>query len=127
MNNPTMTKAGAVAAAGINVNKGAKNKDNRNIPAVDRAVSPVRPPAATPDADSTNVVIVDVPREAPAIVPIASAVNAFSTLGNFPSSSSISALDATPASVPTVSKISTIKGKYYNQHIPRKISLKPTT
>src|SRR5699024_618580 len=127
MNKPTMTKAGAVAADGIIVNKGAKNKDNANIPAVDKAVSPVRPPAATPDADSTKVVTVDVPRQAPEIVPTASAIKALPTLGSFPFSSNISAFDATPANVPTVSKMSTNKNVKTTINISQeKISSKPT-
>src|SRR5690625_4602241 len=104
---PTITKAGAVAADGIKVNSGAKNKANINIPAVERAVNPVLPPSATPDADSTKVVTVEVPKQAPATVPTASAIKAFPTLGSLPSSSNISAFDATPAKVPTVSNIST--------------------
>ena len=36
-------------------------------------VRPVLPPSVTPDALSTNVVTVDVPSTAPAVVPIASA------------------------------------------------------
>src|SRR5690625_3030709 len=122
-----MTRAGAVAAEGIIINKGAKNKDKPNIPAVDKAVNPVRPPAATPEADSTKVVTVEVPKQAPAIVPIASAVKAFSTLGNFPFSSSISAFEATPAKVPTVSKMSTNKKVKTTINISQeKISSNPT-
>ena len=102
-----MIRAGAVAAVGIMVKTGAKKRDRANIPAVDRAVRPVLPPSATPEADSTKVVTVEVPRQAPAKVPTASAIRALPTLGNFPSLSSIPALEATPARVPTVSKIST--------------------
>src|SRR5690554_324323 len=107
MNSPTITSAGAVAAAGIIVNKGAKKSAMANIPAVARDVSPVLPPSATPAALSTYVVTVLVPRHAPTIVPTASAISAFPTLGSLPFSSSIPALEDTPASVPTVSNIST--------------------
>lgn len=53
MNKPTMIRAGAVAAAGMIKNKGAKKIDNANIQATLTAVSPVRPPEATPEALST--------------------------------------------------------------------------
>ncbi|MND51717.1 hypothetical protein D3C80_427110 [compost metagenome] len=53
INNPTIINAGAVAAEGTNKNNGAKNSAIKNIPAVLKAVNPVRPPAATPEALST--------------------------------------------------------------------------
>ena len=71
------------------------------------AVSPVLPPSVTPDALSTNVVVVDVPSTAPAVVAIASARSAPLICGSLPSSSSILALEDTPISVPIVSNIST--------------------
>ena len=55
---------------------GARNIHNRNTIPVTSAVSPVRPPASTPDADSMNVVTVEVPVTEPQIVPIASEVRA---------------------------------------------------
>ena len=58
------------------------------------AVKPVRPPAATPEEDSTNVVTVEVPRTAPAVVATASAINAGLIPGSLPSSSSIPAFCA---------------------------------
>ena len=64
--NPTITSAGAVANDGIAVNNGANSVDSRNRPPVTNAVRPVLPPAATPEADSINVVVVDVPSTAPA-------------------------------------------------------------
>ena len=79
----------------------------RNSRPVVSAVRPVRPPTATPEADSTNVVMVEVPITAPTVVPMASAMSAGLMPGRRPSSSSISALVATPMSVPRVSKIST--------------------
>ena len=53
MNSPTNISAGDVAVAGIIKNNGAKNSDNANIPAADRAVSPVLPPSATPEGVET--------------------------------------------------------------------------
>src|SRR5699024_3555734 len=115
------------AAEGINVNNGAKNKDKANIIAVDNAVNPVLPPTVTPDADSTNVVTVEVPKHAPATVPTASAIKAFPTLGNFPSSSNIFDFEATPAKVPTVSNISTNINVNTTTNISREnISSNPT-
>ena len=65
----------------------------RNRIAVVTDVRPVLPPSDTPDALSTNVVVVDVPRTAPAVVAIASARSAPLIRGSFPSLSSISALE----------------------------------
>ena len=70
---PTMISAGAVANAGTARNTGAKRIETRKRTAAARAVRPVRPPAATPEADSTNVVVVDVPKTAPTEVAIESA------------------------------------------------------
>ena len=71
-----------------------------------RAVRPVRPPASTPEADSTKVVTVEVPQQAPATVPMASEVRASFMLGILPSLSVIPAREAVPTSVPMVSNIS---------------------
>ena len=73
------------------------------------AVRPVRPPSVTPEALSTNVVTVDVPSTAPAVVATASAIRAPLILGSFPFSSNIFAFVETPINVPSVSKISTNK------------------
>lgn len=70
-------------------------------------VSPVLPPSDTPDALSTNVVVVDVPITAPTVVATASAISAPLILGSFPFSSSMSAFADTPISVPIVSNKST--------------------
>ena len=67
-----MSRAGAVANDGIVVNSGANRIESRNRTPVVSAVRPVRPPADTPEADSTYVVVVEVPRIAPAEVAIAS-------------------------------------------------------
>ena len=104
---PTMINAGAVAKDGIAVKIGANRVESRNRSADTRAVRPVRPPTATPDADSTKVVVVEVPNTAPKEVAIASAISAGRIPGRRPSSSSMSALVATPINVPSVSKIST--------------------
>ena len=64
--------------------------------AVTRDVSPVRPPADTPVADSTKVVQVDVPIKAPHTVAVESAIMHLSRLMGSPFSSSISASDAVP-------------------------------
>ncbi len=109
INIPTVISAGAVAAAGTSVNIGAMNSASKNITAVVNDVKPVLPPSATPADDSTNVVTVEVPSIDPTTVPIESAKKALLTLGSLPSLSSIFDFDATPASVPTVSNISTNK------------------
>ena len=53
--------------------------------------------------------IVDVPKIAPTVVPIASANNTPLIFGNLPSLSNIFALEAHPITVPSVSKTSTNK------------------
>ena len=99
--------AGAVAKDGIARNNGEKKSARRKNPATTMEVRPVFPPSAIPDADSPKVVIVEVPRMAPTVVPIASASSAPLIPGSFPSSSSISALEAQPIKVPKVSNTST--------------------
>ena len=105
--NPTITKAGAVAKDGIARKIGDKNRDNPKRIAVVTAVRPVLPPSDTPDALSTNVVVVDVPRIAPTDVAIASDISAGLIFGNLPFSSSIPAFVLTPMIVPNVSNKST--------------------
>ncbi len=107
MNNPTKISAGAVAAPGIIPNNGDNTSANKNNTPVVNAVNPVLPPSATPDADSTYVVTVEVPKQAPTVVPMASAKRACLTFGSFPFSSSIFAFEDTPIKVPSVSKMST--------------------
>ena len=103
---PTKINAGAVAAAGIKAKIGFKNNAMRNkIPVVTEA-RPVFAPAATPEVDSTNEVTVEVPRQAPATVPIESASKAPLQLIIFPSLSFKLACSATPIKVPSVSNIS---------------------
>ena len=104
---PTKISAGAVAKPGIAQNIGARNIDKRKSRPVTTDARPVLAPAATPAELSTKVVVVDVPRTAPALVATASARSACLILGSLPSSSSMSALVATPISVPKVSNIST--------------------
>lgn len=69
---PTTIKAGAVAKAGIAVNSGEKKAASPNSTPVVTAVSPVRPPWATPAEDSTKAEVVDVPIIAPQVVAMAS-------------------------------------------------------
>ena len=107
MNNPTKIRAGEVAAAGIEINRGAKKRERRNNTATVKLVNPVLPPSLTPAEDSTYVVTVEVPSIAPNVVPIASANNASLHFGIEPSAFRMSALVAHPINVPTVSNIST--------------------
>jgi len=85
MNKPTRINAGAVAEAGTIRKRGARNRERTNIVAVERAVKPVRPPTATPEALSTYEVTVLVPRMAPKVVPSASANSALLICGKLPS------------------------------------------
>ena len=70
--NPTTIRAGAVAKEGIARKIGEMNRESANKTAETREVRPVRPPSATPEALSTNVVTVEVPHIAPTVVPTAS-------------------------------------------------------
>ena len=85
---------------------------SRNSMPVTTEDRPVRPPSLIPVEDSTKVVTVEVPRQAPAQVAMASAIRARSPPGRLPSSSSIPALPAVPISVPTVSNMSTDQEGY---------------
>ena len=111
INNPTTTNIGAVANEGMAVKIGAKMRATKNSTPVVSAVSPVLPPSATPDALSTKLVTVEVPKQAPETVPTASANNASFAFGSLPSLSRRFPLLATPIRVPTVSKISTNKNE----------------
>ena len=104
-----MIRAGAVAKDGIARKIGDNSSDNPKRMAATREVSPVRPPSATPEALSTKVVTVEVPHIAPTVVPTASERRAPFMRGSLPSLSSMSALEATPISVPSVSNMSTNK------------------
>ena len=73
------------------------------------AVRPVLPPSDTPEALSTKVVVVDVPKIAPVVVARASAIRAPLILGSLPSLSNILAFVDTPIRVPNVSNKSTNK------------------
>ena len=107
INTPTKISAGAVAHVGITPAIGLKNRHTAKQAAVTKLARPVLPPAAIPDADSTKVVHVDVPRIAPAAVPIESHIILLSKLIGSPFSSNIFACDAVPYKVPIVSNIST--------------------
>ena len=87
---PTIISTGAVAAAGIDKNSGEKNNATTKQHATTKAVRPERPPCATPDALSTYVVVVEVPKHAPMVVAIASAINASFKRSIFPFSSAFS-------------------------------------
>ena len=107
---------------------GENSSATRNRTPAVSAVRPERPPSETPDADSTKVVTVEVPRTAPTVVANASANSAPLILGSLPSLSRKPAFVDTPISVPSVSnrstnrnaKITTIKSK---MEIPEKLSL----
>lgn len=99
MKRPVRLRAGAVAAAGTAGNSGDRNKAMINRIAVVSAVSPVFPPSATPAEFPAYVVTVLVPKIAPAVVPIASAMRACLQRGIFPSESISSALVETPVNV----------------------------
>ena len=83
-----------------------KNNATAKQQATTNAVSPERPPCATPDALSTYVVVVEVPKHAPTVVAIASAINASFKRSILPFSSTKLAFVQTPIKVPTVSNIS---------------------
>ena len=70
---PTKIRAGAVAAPGMMEAMGDKKRHSAKQMDVTKLVRPVLPPAATPDADSTKVVQVEVPRSAPTTVAVESA------------------------------------------------------
>ena len=88
---PTKISAGAVAHAGTTAATGVRKRHTAKQIDVIREASPVLPPAATPAADSTNVVQVDVPRRAPETVATESEVIDLSMSMGSPFSSSISA------------------------------------
>ena len=82
---------------------GAMNAHRKNRMAQVSAVRPVRPPAATPAVDSTNVVTVEVPVHAPTTVPMESDKSAGLIQGISPFSPTMPAWFAVPTSVPMVS------------------------
>ena len=69
MNKPTTIKTGAVAAAGITINNGAKNKATTNKIEDVIAAIPVRPPSAIPAADSTATICGEAPNIPAIVVP----------------------------------------------------------
>ena len=93
---PTKISAGAVAQEGTMFARGARKRQARKQRDVIRLAKPVLAPAATPEAHSTNVVQVDVPRTEPATVLMESqAIALFISMGS-PFSSSIPASVAAP-------------------------------
>ena len=93
---PTKISAGAVAHDGMMLATGLRNRHTAKQSAVTKLVRPVLPPAAIPEADSTNVVHVHVPRIAPDSVPIESHIIHSSSFIGSPFSSSILAWEAAP-------------------------------
>ena len=79
---PTTIKAGAVTALVITDNNGKKNKANKKQIPVTIAANPVLAPAATPAVDSTNDVVVDVPKIAPTTIARESANNPLPARGS---------------------------------------------
>src|SRR5699024_7912286 len=106
INTPTIINAGAVTDDVTIANNGEKNNARKKNSDVKTDVKPVRPPTPTPVADSTNAVVVDVPKTAPTTVADESASKALLARGN--SLSFIKpAFPATATNVPAVSKKST--------------------
>src|SRR5699024_4305336 len=110
MKQPTIIRTGAVMAgiSAMTFMIGVKKIDKMNRPATTNAVNPVRPPAATPEVDSTYAVEGLVPNMEPTVVAVASDSKADFARGNLPSFMKC-ACSATPISVPVVSKIVTSK------------------
>jgi hypothetical protein len=79
---PTMTNVQPVAHGGIDASIGAKNREIRKQNPVTMADSPVRPPCAIPDPDSTNAVIGARPRSDPTDIKNASVLYATVLRGN---------------------------------------------
>ena len=93
---PTKISAGAVAQEGTMFARGARKRQARKQIDVTKLAKPVLAPAATPEAHSTNVVQVDVPRTEPARVAVESqAIALFISMGS-PFSSSMPASVAAP-------------------------------
>ena len=86
-----------MAALGTRKKSGLKKSESKKNTAVVTDVSPVRPPAATPEEDSTNDVTVEVPKQAPATVPMASESKAPLTFLMSPFSSLRFPCSATPS------------------------------
>ena len=86
--------------------RGEKSSARTKHIAAENAVRPVRPPAPTPDALSTYVVVVEVPRQAPQTVAMESAMNILSMPSTLSPLVMRPALWDTPMMVPIVSNIS---------------------
>lgn len=93
---PTKISAGAVAQEGTMFARGVRKMHARKQSEVTRLAKPVLAPEATPDAHSTNVVQVEVPRIDPVSVPTESHVIALSISMGSPFSSSMFASVAAP-------------------------------
>ena len=88
--------AGAVAQLGTMLASGDRNRHTKKQAETTKLVRPVLPPAATPEADSTNVVQVEVHKTAPVTVAMESQAIHLSRSSGSPFSSSISAWEAVP-------------------------------
>ena len=88
---------------------GEKIVASKNNTPVVTAVKPVRPPTPTPEVDSTKLVTVEVPKAAPATVPIASDNKALSPFSSSPFLFTSQILFPIEIKVPAVSKKSTNK------------------
>ena len=112
---PTTTRAGAVAAEGIALTKVARNALMKKQIATTTLVRPVRPPAPIPEALSTKVVVLEVPKMEPMEVAMASANRALSIFDLKPELESMAFSSSSlkmplrrpvPMKVPRVSKVS---------------------
>src|SRR5699024_6894787 len=77
INTPTIINAGAVTSTVMICSNGENNNANKKNPAVTTDANPVLPPTPTPEVDSTNEVVVDVPTTDPTTVAAESANKAF--------------------------------------------------
>ena len=97
-------RAGAVAWAGTIPATGARKRARRKHALVTTEASPVRAPAATPAADSTNVVAEEAPAAPPAMAATESTRSTRFKRGSVPSGVSHPPSAPTPITVPMVSK-----------------------
>ena len=103
---PTMKRTGPVAAPGMARKRGENMSAIAKHTAMVNEVRPVRPPSDTPEALSIYVVVVLVPKTAPATVATASAMSTLLMPSTLPSLSTIPDFTETPTTVPMVSNMS---------------------
>src|SRR4051812_42574938 len=111
-----MINAAAVACDGTIPINGAKKRNGMNSEPQTTETQPVRPPEATPDADSMYVVADDVDEAPPAIAASESTSSGLRISGRCPSLSRYPAGLPTPTSVPIVSKKSDRKSENTQTH-----------